>query len=43
MPNKSPTIHPDEKKLQILFAALVALVVVGIVVFVVLLIRDMQH
>jgi hypothetical protein len=38
-----PATHPDEKKLQIVFASAIALVVIGVLVFVFLLIKDMQH
>jgi hypothetical protein len=41
-PGKGPNAHPDEKKLQVVFGVAIAAVVIGIVMFVILVVRDMS-
>ncbi len=44
MPGKSaPQFDKEEKQLQVVFGVAIALVLLGVIAFVVLVIKDMQH
>lgn len=43
MPAQTPKPHEVEKKLQIVFGIAIGLVVIGVIAFIVLVVKDMQH